>query len=102
MDLVLTGRQVDAAEAHAMGLVTRVVPAAELMGEARALAATLASKAPVALRLAMDAVNRGSEMPFADACALEASLFGLAVATDDMKEGTRAFLEKRKPVFTGR
>jgi enoyl-CoA hydratase len=102
MDLVLTGRQVAAAEALAMGLVTRVVPAAQLMDEARALAATLASKAPVALRLAMEAINRGLEMPFADACALEAALFGLAAATDDMKEGTRAFLEKRAPTFVGR
>lgn len=102
LDLVLTGRHVPADEALALGLVTRVVAAAQLMDEARALAATLAAKAPVALRLAMDAVNRGLEMPFADACALEASLFGLAMATDDMKEGTRAFLEKRKPAFTGR
>ena len=102
LDLVLTGRHVPAAEALALGLVTRVVAAAQLMDEARALAAALAAKAPVALRLAMDAVNRGLEMPFADACALEASLFGLAMATDDMKEGTRAFLEKRKPAFTGR
>lgn len=102
LDLILTGRQVTAAEALAMGLVTRVVPAASLMEEVRAFAATLASKAPIAVRLATDAVNRGIEMPFADACALEATLFGLTAASEDMKEGTRAFLEKRKAVFTGR
>ncbi len=102
MDLVLTGRHVAAAEALAIGLVTRVVPAARLMDEARALADALAAKPPVALKLAMDAINGGLALPLADGCALEASLFALAIASDDMKEGTRAFLEKRKPVFTGR
>jgi len=102
MDLVLTGRQVSAADALAMGLLTRVVPAASLMQEATTLANSLAAKAPVAVRLAMEAITRGAEMPFADACVLEATLFGLAAATEDMREGTRAFLEKRKPEFTGR
>lgn len=102
MDLILTGRQVTADEALAIGLVTRVVPAARLMAEARSFAETLAEKAPVAVRLAMDAVNRGFSMPFADACRYEAALFGLVAATEDMREGTRAFLEKRKPVFSGR
>jgi enoyl-CoA hydratase len=102
LDLVLTGRHVTAADALAMGLVTRVVPAAALMDEARAMAATLAAKPAVAVRHAIDAVNRGLEQPFADACALEASLFGLCAATEDMREGTGAFLEKRKPVFRGK
>jgi enoyl-CoA hydratase len=71
------------------------------MTEARALAADLASKAPIALSYAMEAVNRGAEMVFADACQLEAALFGLVMGTEDMKEGTTAFLQKRKPVFKG-
>ena len=102
MELVLTGRHVTAADALAMGLVTRVVPAATLMDEAMALATELASKPPLAVRYAMDAINRGVDMPFAQGCAYEATLFGLATATEDMREGTRAFLEKRKPTFVGR
>ena len=102
MELILTGNPVPASEALAMGLVNRVVPAADLMNEARGLAAVLAAKPPIALRYAMEAVNRGLEMPFADACRLEASLFGMVAATEDMKEGTRAFLEKRTPNFKGR
>src|SRR5438477_446033 len=100
--VILTGAAVNADEALAAGLVNRVVPAANLMKESRAFAAELSSKAPIALRHAMDAINRGAEMPFADACQLEAALFGMVTATEDMREGTRAFLEKRKPVFKGR
>ncbi len=102
MDMVLTGRHLTADEAHRVGLVNRVVPAAELISEARKLAAELAAKAPVALRYAIDAINRGSDMAFGPACSYEATLFGLVASTDDMREGTRAFLEKRKPEFKGR
>ena len=102
MEMILTGAAITAQEALACGLINRVVPAADLMKEARALAVELASKPPVALRYAMDAINRGAEMPFAEACQLEASLFGLITATEDRREGTTAFLEKRKPIFKGR
>jgi enoyl-CoA hydratase len=102
MEMILTGAAITAQEALACGLINRVVPAADLMAAARVLAAELASKPPVALRYAMDAINRGADMPFAEACQLEASLFGLVTATEDMREGTAAFLEKRKPTFKGR
>jgi enoyl-CoA hydratase len=101
MDLILTGRRVDAAEALAMGLVTRVYPAATLMDEARAFARTLAAQAPVAVRYAMAAIHHGLEAPLEQGFQLEATLFGLVAATDDMKEGTTAFLQKRKAIFRG-
>jgi enoyl-CoA hydratase len=101
LEMILTGAPVAAAEAHRIGLVNRVVPAADLLAEARKLAAQLAASAPVAVRYIIDAVNKGLEMPFAEACRYEATLFGLVASTDDMREGTKAFLEKRKPTFTG-
>jgi enoyl-CoA hydratase len=72
------------------------------MGEARKLALALASKAPIATRYILDAVHAGLEMSFREAENHEATLFGLVSATDDMREGTRAFLEKRKPEFKGK
>lgn len=102
LELLLTGDAVTAAEAQRLGLVNRVVLAADLMKEARALAAELASKAPVAIRYILDAVDRGLQMSFGEAEAYEATLFGLVASTDDMREGTKAFLEKRKPEFKGR
>ena len=102
LELLLTGMQIGADEAHRIGLVNRVVPAAQLMTEARALAETLASKAPVAVRYILDAVNKGLDMSFADGQVFEATLFGLVSSTEDMREGTRAFLEKRKAEFKGR
>ncbi len=102
LELILTGRQVAADEAVAMGLALRVVPAAQLLDEAQALAAQLAERAPMALRYAREAVTEGLDLPLAEGLALEARLFGLAAATDDMGEGVRAFLEKRRASFTGR
>jgi enoyl-CoA hydratase len=102
LDLILTGRRVPAAEALALGLVSRVYPAATLRAEALAYARELAAKAPIAVRSALDAVRAGLEQPLAEALAHEAALFGLVSATDDMREGTRAFLEKRPAQFTGR
>jgi len=102
LELLLTGAQISADEAFRIGLVNRVVPAAQLLTEARALARTLAAKAPVAVRYILDAVAGGLEMSFADAQDYEATLFGLIASTDDMREGTRAFLDKRKPAFQGR
>ena len=102
LELLLTGNQIGADEAWRIGLVNRVVPAAQLLSEARTLAQTLASKAPVAVRYILDAVHGGLGMSFADAEAHEAAFFGLVYSTDDMREGTRAFLEKRKPEFRGK
>jgi enoyl-CoA hydratase len=102
LELLLTGATIDAQDAWRMGLVNRVVPAAELMTEARALAQVFASKAPIAVRYILEAVRGGLEMSFADAEDYEATLFGLVSTSEDMREGTRAFLEKRKPTFTGR
>ncbi len=102
LELLLSGDQISAQEAHRLGLVNRVLPAAELMAEARKLAATLAAKAPIAIRYILDAVHQGLEMPSAQAHTFEATLFGLVASTEDMREGTAAFLEKRKPAFKGR
>jgi len=102
LELILTGATIDAAEAYRIGLVNRVCPAAALMGEARVMAQTIAGLAPIAIRHALEAVNRGLDMTAADGGAFEAALFGLVASTDDMREGTRAFVEKRKAAFTGR
>jgi enoyl-CoA hydratase len=102
LELLLTGDQISAADAQRLGLVNRVVTPANLMGEARKLAHALAAKAPIATRYILDAVNTGLQMSFREAEQHEATLFGLVAATDDMREGTRAFLEKRKPDFKGK
>ncbi len=102
LEMMLTGAPISAAEAERIGLVNRVVPASQLAGEARALASALARQAPLAVRYILAAVTKGLDMPQAAACVYEATLFGLVSATDDMREGTRAFLEKRKPAFRGR
>jgi enoyl-CoA hydratase len=102
MEMILTGAQISADEAQRIGLVNKVVPAADLISETRKLADRLALSAPVAMRYIIDAINRGSEMAFTEACHYEATLFGLVASTDDMREGTAAFLAKRKADFKGR
>ena len=102
MLLLLTGRMVKADEALAIGLVNRVVPAADLMTAARALAAELAGKPPRSLEYILTAVNRGVDLTLEAGTDLEAALFGVVSSTSDMREGTSAFLEKRPATFTGR
>jgi enoyl-CoA hydratase len=102
MELILTGAQISASEAERIGLVNRVVPAAALLIEAKKLARELARQPPIAVRYIIDAINHGLEMPFVEGCRFEATLFGLVAASEDMREGTRSFLEKRKPEFTGK
>lgn len=100
--LLLGGHRIGAVEAERIGLINRVVPAADLKAEALELAQQLAEKAPLAVRYLLNAVYAGADLPLEQALLLEATLFGLSASTADMKEGTRAFLEKRKPEFTGR
>jgi len=102
MELILTGRIIDAGEALRIGLVTQVVAPADLVTAAEKTAKTLLAKGPLALRAAMEVVNRGHDLDFDDACALEAQMFGVLCATEDMKEGTKAFLEKRQAAFKGK
>jgi enoyl-CoA hydratase len=97
----LTGEMIDAHEAFRLGLVNRVVPGAELAGAASAMMNAMIANAPLALAHVIEAVNSGYDLPLADALTLEATAFGLLAATDDKREGTRAFLEKRAAKFTG-
>jgi enoyl-CoA hydratase len=102
MELILTGNQIDAHEAYRIGLVNKVVPQQELMAAATTLAQTIAGKGQIAIRMALKAMNMTQETNLTDGLQLEASLFGVCTASEDAKEGTRAFLEKRKPVFKNR
>jgi enoyl-CoA hydratase len=101
-EMILTGEMITAEEALRVGLVNRVVDQAELLSTAEAIAKKIAANAPLAVKYAMEAVERGVEMPQEEGLFLEAALFGLCCATDDMHEGTRAFLEKRPAKFQGR
>jgi enoyl-CoA hydratase len=101
-ELLYTADMIDAGEAHRIGLVNKVYPAAELLESAMKMANKIASKGPVAIRLTKSAVNQGMEMDLARGTAYEAEVFGLAFSTADQKEGMTAFLEKRKPQFTGK
>jgi enoyl-CoA hydratase len=102
MEMILTGTQIDAREAHRIGLVNLVVPPDELLPRSIAMARTISSMSQVAVRMALKSINIVEEVPFGDGERLEASLFGVCCGTEDFQEGTRAFLEKRKPVFKGK
>lgn len=101
LEMILTGQMIDAAEAHRIGLVNQVHPADELMDAARGLAAKIRKNGPLAVRFALEAVNRGGSLELDEGLAIEEMLFGLVSSTADMKEGTKAFLEKRKAEFQG-
>jgi enoyl-CoA hydratase/carnithine racemase len=101
MDMVLTGRMMDAAEAERAGLVSRVVPLDKLMDEAMAAAQAIAALSPNAVMLTKEMVNAAFETPLAQGIKLERRLFHSLFAFEDQKEGMAAFLEKRKPVFKG-
>ncbi|HEX6050710.1 MAG TPA: enoyl-CoA hydratase-related protein [Gemmatimonadaceae bacterium] len=102
LQVLLTGEIIDAAEAFRVGLVNRVVPAAELLGTADAMLRQMLANAPLALAACIDAVVRGTETSLDDGLALEAGHFAVLASTQDMAEGTRAFLEKRAPAFSAR
>jgi enoyl-CoA hydratase len=102
MHLCLTGEIIDAQEALRIGLVTRVVPAGELLNEAKRIATLIASKAPLAIAACKRVINNGAHLSIDDGLELEALEFGTLVNTEDIKEGASAFLEKRKPAWKGR
>jgi enoyl-CoA hydratase len=102
LQLLLTGETIDAAEAYRIGLVNRVVPAAELISSARAMLTTILANGPVAVAHCIEAVDRGLDMAINDAIALEAAYFGMLSASADKAEGMQAFLEKRPARFSGK
>jgi len=102
LEILLSGDMVTAQRAYEIGLVNQVVPAAELMAAARKTAHALASKAPIAIRYIIEAVNQGLDMPLGQGQFLETSLFGAIASTEDTREGTTAFLAKRKATWKGR
>jgi enoyl-CoA hydratase len=101
-ELCLTGEMISAEEALRIGLVNHVYEPAELLPAAEALAKKMIANAPLALKFTLEAIERGTEMPLEEGLFLEATLFGLCAATEDMREGTRAFVEKRAPRFHGK
>jgi enoyl-CoA hydratase/carnithine racemase len=102
LQLILTGETISAQEAYRIGLVNEVVPAAGLMDRAETILKQIAANAPIAVKFSLEAANKGMESSQSEGLALEASYFGICAATEDKKEGTTAFLEKRAPKFRGR
>jgi enoyl-CoA hydratase/carnithine racemase len=102
LQLILSGEMIDAQEAYRIGLVNEIVPAADLITRAEAILKKIASNAPIAVKFALEAANKGLDASQGEGLLLEASYFGLCAATEDKKEGTTAFLEKRAPQFRGR
>jgi enoyl-CoA hydratase/carnithine racemase len=102
MHLILSGEMITAQEAYRIGLVNEVVPIANLLARAEAILKRISSNAPIAVKFALEAVNKGLETSQSEGLLLEASYFGLCAGTEDKKEGTAAFLEKRTPQFHGR
>ena len=102
LQLILTGETISAQEAYRIGLVNEVVPAADLIARAETILKQILANAPIALKFSLEAVNKGLETAQTEGLALEASYFGICAATEDKKEGTSAFLEKRAPKFQGR
>jgi len=101
LQLLLSGEIIDAQEAYRIGLANRVVTGDQLLASAAAMIQQMLTNAPLALAACIDAVDRGLQLPLDDALALEATLFGVLASTSDTAEGTRAFLEKRPPRFSG-
>ena len=102
LQLILTGEMISAQEAYRIGLVNEIVPAADLITRAEAILKKIGANAPIAVKFALEAANKGMETSQGEGLLLEASYFGLCAATEDKKEGTTAFLEKRAPQFHGR
>ena len=102
LELICSGRMIDAAEAHRIGLVNAVLPQADLLAHCEKVAGDIVAKGPIAVRFAMDAAIRGLETDLEHGLAQESVAFGLLSATEDMREGLHAFLEKRKPAFSGK
>jgi enoyl-CoA hydratase len=102
MQLLLTGEMINAQEAHRIGLVNEVVPAAQLIARAEAIAQAIIKNAPLAIQYCLEAVNHGMEMTLPEGLYLEATLFAVSCATEDKREGTSAFLEKRAANFAGK
>jgi enoyl-CoA hydratase len=101
LELILSGDIITASDAQSIGLVNRVIPAADLLATTEAFAANLASKAPLALSACLEATQAADDSTLTEGLSIEASIFGRTCGTADFKEGTKAFLEKRAPTFTG-